>query len=68
MNVGVPERPEELSYDGYVLTAMRVVNAIPAVCRAVGGVVTIHDIPEYLPSGAFRSDATFINHKVSKAK
>jgi hypothetical protein len=65
MNVGIPERPEELSYDGY--TAMRVVNAIPAVCKAKGGIVTIHDIPEYLPSGAFRSDATFIDHKVSKA-
>ena len=67
MNVGIPERPEELSYDWYVLTAMRVVNAIPAVCKAKGGIVTIHDIPEYLPSGAFRSDATFIDHKVSKA-
>lgn len=68
MNVGVPERPEELSYDGYVLTAMRVVNAIPAVCKAEGGIVTIRDIQEYLPAGAFRSDATFIDHKVSRAR
>ena len=35
--------------------------------RTDGGIVTIHDIPEYLPSGAFRSDATFIDYKVSKA-
>ncbi len=67
MNVGVPEKPEELSYDGYVLTAMRVVNAIPAVCAAEPGVLTIHDVPLYLPGSAFRSDATYIaNHKVSK--
>lgn len=68
MNVGVPEKPEELSYDGYVLTAMRVVNAIPEVCKAAPGVLTIHDIPLYLPSSAFRSDAVFIDHKISKAK
>ena len=67
MNVGVPEKPEELSYDGYVLTAMRVVNAIPAVCKAKSGVLTIHDLPLYMPSSAFRSDATFIDHKISKA-
>ncbi len=68
MNVGVPEKPEELSYDGYVLTAMRVVNAIPAVCAAKAGVVTIMDLPLYMPKSAFRSDATFIDHKISKAK
>ncbi|MBQ9328261.1 MAG: hypothetical protein IJ225_06965 [Solobacterium sp.] len=68
MNVGVPEHPEELSYDGYVLTAMRVVNAIPEICKAHGGIVTIREIRDYLPSDAFRSDAVFIDHKVSKAK
>lgn len=67
MNVGVPEKPEELSYDGYVLTAMRVVNAIPEVCKAKPGVLTIHDLPLYMPSSAFRSDATFIDHKISRA-
>ena len=67
MNVGIPEKPEELSYDGYVLTAMRVVNAIPAVCDANGGIITIGDISKYLPSDVFRSDKTFINHKVSRA-
>lgn len=65
MNVGVPERPEELSYDGYILTAMRIVNAIPAVCAAKAGILTIHDIPMYLPQSAFRSDATFNKgHKI----
>lgn len=66
MNVGVPEKPEELSYDGYVLTAMRVVNAIPLVCAAKPGILTIHDLPLYLPSSAFRSDAVYIVHKVCK--
>lgn len=66
MNVGVPERPEELSYDGYVLTAMRIVNAIPSVCAHEGGIATIRDLPLYLPSNAFRSDATLIDHKISK--
>lgn len=66
-NVGVPERPEELSYDGYVLTAMRVVNYIPSVCKAKAGVVTIEDMPAIvLPSNAFRSDATLLDHKISK--
>lgn len=65
MNVGVPQRPEELSYDGYILTAMRIVNAVPAVCEAKAGVLTIHDIPLYLPQSAFRSDVTFNEgHKI----
>ena len=65
MNVGVPERPEELSYDGYILTAMRIVNAIPQVCAAKAGVLTIHDLPLYLPQSAFRSDVTFNEgHKI----
>ena len=69
MNVGVKEKPEELSYDGYVLTAMRVVNFIPYVCKAKGGIVTIEDMPNLiLPNNAFRSDKTYINHKICAPK
>lgn len=67
MNVGVKAKPEELSYDGYVLTAMRIVNAIPMVCAGRGGILTIHDLPLYLPGSAFRSEATYIEgHKICK--
>lgn len=65
-SVGDPDRPEELSYDGYVMTAMRIVNAIPYVCRAPSGIVTFRDLLLTTPSSAFRSDATFINHKICK--
>ncbi|WP_319468462.1 hypothetical protein [uncultured Trichococcus sp.] len=67
-NVGLKENPEELSYDGYVMTAMRIVNAIPYVCEAAAGIVTIHDLPLTTPSTAFRSDAVFVPHKVCKPK
>lgn len=68
MNVGNPKTPEELSYDGYILTGMRIVNAIPEVVKAKPGILTVHDIPLYLPKSAFRSDATFVEHKVLKVK
>ena len=68
MNVSLPEHPEELSYEGYVFTAMRIVNAIPYVCAAKPGILTIHDFPLTLPSNVFRSDATHIDHKICKAK
>ena len=68
MNVSLPEQPEELSYEGYVFTAMRIVNAIPYVCAGKPGILTIHDFPMALPSNAFRSDATHIEHKICKAK
>lgn len=67
-NVGVAEKPEELSYDGYVMTAMRIVNAIPYLCEAPAGIHTIHDMPLTTPKETFRSDATFIEHKICKAK
>lgn len=67
MNVSKPDQPEELSYEGYVLTAMRIVNAIPQVCAAKPGIVTIHDIPMGLPHSAFRSEDTNIKHKICKA-
>jgi hypothetical protein len=66
-NVGNPDKPEELAYDGYVMTALRIVNAIPYVCAAPPGIATFHDLPLTMPSNAFRSDATFIDHKICRA-
>ena len=68
MNVSLPEQPEELSYGGYVFTAMRIVNAIPHVCAGKPGILTIHDFPMALPDNVFRSEATHIEHKICKAK
>lgn len=68
MNVSPPEHPEELSYEGYVLTAMRIVNAIPNVCKAAPGILNIDDFPMSLPSNAFRSDAVHIDHKICSPK
>lgn len=68
MNVSLPEHPEELSYEGYVLTAMRIVNAIPHVCAGKPGILTIHDFPMALPRSAFRSEAAHIDHKICKAR
>jgi hypothetical protein len=66
-SVGDPSKPEELAYDGYLMTAMRIVNAIPYVCAAPAGITTFRDLPLTTPSSAFRSDATFIDHKICKA-
>ena len=66
-SVGDPNRPEELAYDGYLMTAMRIVNAIPYVCAAAAGIATFRDLPLTTPSTAFRSEATFIEHKIMKA-
>lgn len=66
-SVGDPDRPAELAYDGYVMTAMRIVNAIPYVCAAPPGIVTFRDLPLTTPSTAFRSDATFVDHRICKA-
>lgn len=66
-SVGNPHKPEELAYDGYLMTAMRVVNAIPFVCAAPPGITTFRDLPLTTPTSAFRSDATFIDHKICKA-
>lgn len=66
-SVGDPAKPEELAYDGYVMTAMRIVNAIPYVCKAAAGLTTFLDLPLTTPSSAFRSDATFIDHKILAA-
>jgi hypothetical protein len=66
-SVGDPAKPEELAYDGYVMTAMRIVNAIPYVCAAPAGITTFRELPLTTPSSAFRSDATFIDHKICRA-
>ena len=68
MNVSLPNEPEELSYEGYVLTAMRLVNAIPYVCSGKAGILTVKDLPVTVPSDAFRSDAIHITHKICKVK
>jgi hypothetical protein len=66
-SVGDPSKPEELAYDGYLMTVMRIVNAIPYVCAAPAGITTFRDLPLTTPSNPFRSDATFIEHKIMKA-
>jgi len=43
----------DFSAQGMLATAMRVVNAIPAVCRAAPGVVGALDLPRLLPRHAF---------------
>jgi len=44
----------DYSDHGMVGTTMRVVNAIPAVCRAAPGIATATDLPLTLPPEAFR--------------
>jgi hypothetical protein len=66
-SVGDPRKPQELAYDGYLMTVNRIVNAIPYVCAAPPGITTFCDLPLTMPSNAFRSDATFIEHKIMKA-
>ena len=68
MNVSLPEEPGELSYEGYVLTAMRIINAIPHVCAGNPGILTIHDFPMALPDSVFRSESTHIDYKICKEK
>jgi hypothetical protein len=48
-------RPQDFSQQGMLATALRVVNAIPAVCRAAPGLVSAADLPLTLPVGAFDS-------------
>ncbi|MDR1206693.1 MAG: hypothetical protein LBL26_14635 [Peptococcaceae bacterium] len=63
-SVGTAERPGELAYDGMVMTAMRVSNAIPYVCEAPAGIVTFHDMPLTVPASALRSEATYVEHTI----
>src|ERR1700730_18374979 len=66
-SVGDPSKPEELAYDGYLMTVMRIVNAIPYVCAAPAGITTFRDLPLTTPSNAFRSDTTYVEHRIMKA-
>jgi len=45
--------PDEAPVDGMIATAMRVVNAIPAVCDAKSGLTSSLDLPLTLPRNAF---------------
>ncbi len=45
--------PADFSVQGMIATAMRVVNAIPAVCAAPPGLVSALDLPLTLPRGVF---------------
>jgi hypothetical protein len=48
-------QPGTSSAEGMVATAMRIVNAVPAVCDAAPGLVTSLDLPLTLPVDPFRS-------------
>ncbi len=50
------------------LFCMRIVNAIPNVCKAAPGILNIDDFPMSLPCNAFRSDAVHIDHKICSPK
>jgi hypothetical protein len=64
--IGDRSKPEELGYDGYLMTVTRIVNAIPYVCAAPPGLTNFRELPLTTPSNAFRSDATSIDHKILK--
>lgn len=63
-NIGDHSKPEELGYDGYLMTVTRIVNAIPYVCAAPPGLTSFRELPLTTPSTAFRSDAVSIDHKI----
>lgn len=64
--IGDRNKPEDLGYDGYLMTVMRIVNAIPYVCAAPPGLTHFRELPLTTPSSAFRSDAVAIDHKILK--
>ncbi len=47
--------PKDFSDQGMFATAMRVVNAIPYVCRAGPGLVSAAELPPLVPKAAFRT-------------
>ena len=47
--------PKDFSDQGMFATAMRVVNAIPYVCRAGPGLVSAAELPPLVPKAAFRA-------------
>lgn len=62
--IGDRSKPEELGYDGYLMTVTRIVNAIPHVCAAQPGLTNFRELPLATPSSAFRRDAVSIDHKI----
>jgi hypothetical protein len=50
--------PETFSPEGMLATAMRIVNAIPAVCAAAPGLLSSLDLPLTLPRDAFQTRST----------
>jgi hypothetical protein len=62
--IGDRNRPEELGYDGYLMTVARILNAIPYVCAAPPGLTNFRELPLTTPTSAFRSDAVSIDHKI----
>lgn len=62
--IGDRSKPEELGYDGYLMTTTRILNAIPYVCAAPPGLTSFRDLPLTTPTSAFRSDAISVDHKI----
>jgi len=62
--IGDRAKPEELGYDGYLMTVTRIVNAIPYVCAAPPGLTNFRELPMTTPTSAFRSDAVSVAHKI----
>lgn len=62
--IGDRSKPEELGYDGYLMTVTRIVNAIPYVCAAPPGLTSFRELPLTTPTSALRSDAVAIDHKI----
>jgi 2,4-diaminopentanoate dehydrogenase len=62
--IGDRTKPEELGYEGYLMTVSRILNAIPYVCAAPPGLTSFRELPLTTPGSAFRSDATSIDHKI----
>ncbi len=64
--IGDRQKPEELGYDGYLMTVTRILNAIPYVCAAPAGLTSFRELPLTTPSSAFRSDAVSIDHNIMR--
>ncbi|MEO6715814.1 MAG: hypothetical protein ABIM50_00990, partial [Novosphingobium sp.] len=65
--IGDRSKPEELGYDGYLMTVTRILNAVPYVCAAPPGLTSFRELPLTTPTSAFRSDATNVDHKILRA-
>jgi hypothetical protein len=50
--IGDRSKPEELGYDGYLMTVTRIVNAIPYVCAASPGLTDFRQLPLTTPTSA----------------